>query len=324
MKKLLVKIVTAAMMMTLPIFLTSCGKSNSFKLEKEGDVEFMLELTTQENVQATLEQTVSILRARLDKAGYEFNIDKHDSKPLIVVVGHELTDNERLQQMRKMLVSSGMLEFWETYDSQDLYADMVALSQEYDDLLLGKLLQGTFYQGTASVGYASPSDTAAVNTIIHSEQARRMLPQDLRLLWGAKPFVFDSYYGRADRQEKIELYAIRTVYSGKPYVDGRVVTSAKVEKGYDDQPVISIEMDASGARIWANMTRKNVGHNIAMVIDGEVLSAPRVNSEITGGRSQITGNFTLDELKQLAASIDAKPLPVPVRIIAERNFLPSH
>ena len=321
MKRLLVKIVTAAMM-TLPTFLVSCGKNNSFKLEKEGDVEFMLELTTQENVQATLEQTVSILRARLDKAGYKFNIDKHDSKPLIVVVGHELTDNERLQQMRKMLVSSGMLEFWETYDSQDLFNNMVALSQEYDHLLLNKLLYGDFNHGSAVVGYASHADTAAVNTIIHSEQARRMLPQDLRLLWGAKPFVFDSSYGGADRQEKIELYAIRTVYSGKPYVDGRVITSAKVEKGYNGLPVISIEMDASGARIWANMTRKNVGHNIAMVIDGEVLSAPRVNSEITGGHSQITGNFTLDELKQLAASIDAKPLPVPVRIIAERCFQP--
>ena len=321
MKKLLVRIATAAMMMTLIAVVASCGKNRSFKLEKDGDVEFMLELDTQEQVKATLEQTVDILRTRLSEAGYEFNIDMHDSKPLIVVVGHELTDGERLRQMRQSLVSSGLLEFWETYDGQDLYADMVALSQEYDDLLLGNLLQGTFYQGSASVGYANVSDTAAVNAIICSERGRRMLPRDLRLLWGAKPLPAE--WGVNGGTETLELFAIRAVPNEKPKIDGHSIVSAKVEKGYNDEPVISIEMNTLGARLWADMTRNNVGHSIAMVIDGAVLSAPRVNSEIVGGRSQITGNFTLDELKQLAASINATPLPVPVRIISERGYQPS-
>lgn len=136
--------------------------------------------------------------------------------------------------------------------------------------------------GLSTVGYASVRDTAAINKIIYSEVAKRVLPSDLRLLWSAKP---------ADNlkvKNIYELHALKvTTTTGRAPLEGDVITDAKDEFDQMGSPVVSMKMNTEGARKWAQMTKANVGKAIAIVLDGVVYSAPRVNGEIDGGSSQI-------------------------------------
>lgn len=175
----------------------------------------------------------------------------------------------------------------------------------------------------AIVGRARTYDTVAVNAYLNMPQVKALFPRELRFLWGVKPTTVDM----ADntKAEVVDLYAIRVnTRDGKAPLDGSSVVSASTD--YDQRNAsayVSMSMNSEGARKWANMTRDNLGQAIAIVLDGYVYSAPTVKSEITGGQSQITGNFTMEEATDLANVLRSGKLPAPARIVQETVVGPS-
>ncbi len=174
------------------------------------------------------------------------------------------------------------------------------------------MLQVTGPQSLSTVGYASVRDTAAINKIIYSAMAKQVLPTDLKLLWGAKP---------ADVSAKniYELHALKITQSnGQAPLQGDVVVDASDEFNHlTGQPEVNMKMNSEGARRWAELTKANIGKAIAIVLDGVVYSAPRVNSEIDGGSSSISGNFTIEDTKDLANTLKSGRMPAPAHIVQE-------
>ncbi len=167
-------------------------------------------------------------------------------------------------------------------------------------------------------GYADYKDTAQVNQYLAMKEVKEMLPKDLRLKWGVKAADFDKQ-GRI-----FELYAIKsTERNGRAPLEGDVITDAKDEYDQFNKPCVSMSMNTDGARRWAVLTKNNVGKAIAIVLDGYVYSAPNVNGEITGGHSQITGNFTPEVTKDLANVLKSGKMPAPARIVQEDIVGPS-
>ena len=170
----------------------------------------------------------------------------------------------------------------------------------------------------AIVGYADYKDTASVNNILAMPEIKKVMPRDLKLMWGVKASDFDKT-GRI-----FELYAIKsTERNGRAPLEGDVITDAKDEYDQFNKPCVSMSMNTEGARRWAVLTKQNIGKEIAIVLDGYVYSAPRVNGEITGGNSQITGNFTPELTKDLANVLKSGKMPAPARIVQEDIVGPS-
>ncbi|MBQ7510985.1 MAG: protein translocase subunit SecDF [Prevotella sp.] len=187
----------------------------------------------------------------------------------------------------------------------------------------------TRYAGMESlcmVGYAHVTDTADVNKIINSDVAKRVLPKEMRLLWDAKVTKLED----PDTHKKskvLALYAIKVNDpNGKAPLTGDVVTTAKDD--YSNEignvgPVVSMQMNTEGTRIWANLTKMNVGRAVAIVLDDVVYSAPRVNGEIPGGSSQISGKFTQADTKDLANTLNSGKMPAPLRVASYQMVGPS-
>ena len=193
-----------------------------------------------------------------------------------------------------------------------------APTQQGDGQFIMPQLQ--FMGGNAIVGFASVHDTAAINKIIQSELATRMLRKDLKLLWGAKSEPIGNVKG-----EHFYLYAIKTdgTPNAKAPLSGDVITSAS--DGFDPlgKPDVTMQMNVEGTRIWADMTRHNRGKAIAIVLDNMVYSAPNVNDEITGGNSQITGHFTIEDTKDLANTLNSGKMPAPMVKLSDQMVGPS-
>ncbi|MDR1273485.1 MAG: protein translocase subunit SecDF [Odoribacteraceae bacterium] len=168
--------------------------------------------------------------------------------------------------------------------------------------------------GSSAVGYALTRDTARVNEYLAIPQVRNLLPRNSRLLWGMK--ATNGY---------AVLYAIKiTTRNGKAPLEGDAITDARTS--YDPQsgrPTVSMTMNGEGARTWARLTKENINHAIAIVLDGMVASAPNVMNEISGGSSQITGNFTQRETEDLSNILESGKLPAPAHIIADEVVGPS-
>ena len=177
-------------------------------------------------------------------------------------------------------------------------------------------------RGNAVIGHASVHDTAAVNEILRSELGQRMQRENkLKLLWAAKA---DGPMMEGERGEQFRLYAIKVSDPmGKAAMEGDVIVSAS--DGYDQmgKPDVSMQMNSEGTREWARLTRDNVNKSIAIVLDDVVYSAPNVNSEIDGGNSQISGNFTIEETKDLANTLNSGKMPAPMRIVSHQMVGPS-
>lgn len=167
------------------------------------------------------------------------------------------------------------------------------------------------------IGYAKSYDTTAVNSMLNTPQVRMLLPRDVKLMWGVKPID--------PAETTYELYAIKAnTRDGKAPLDGSAVADAKgdfAEQGSSAE--VSMTMTPTGAKTWARMTADNIGEFIAIVLDGYVYSAPRVNSEIPNGRSSISGQFTIQEAKDLANVLKSGKLPAPARITQEAVVGPS-
>ena len=167
-------------------------------------------------------------------------------------------------------------------------------------------------------GYAHYKDTAEINRFLESKEAQAVFPRDLRLKWGVSAAEFDK------KEQIYELYAIRsTERNGKAPLEGDVVTDASDTYDNYGRPAVSMTMNSEGARKWAQLTKKNINKSIAIVLDDYVYSAPNVMNEITGGSSQITGNFTPDQTKDLANVLKTGKMPAPAHIVQEDIIGPS-
>jgi len=166
------------------------------------------------------------------------------------------------------------------------------------------------------VGYVAASDTAAVNAIIHSPIAKTILPADLKLAWTVKPEKMGN--GR----EAFQLIALRTI-NNQPVLTGDVVTRATSEFDNMQGQVVSMTMNDEGARQWSRITGQNIGKAIAIVLDDQVYSFPNVNSQIDGGRSQISGHFTLEEASDLANVLESGKMVARVNVASESVIGPS-
>ena len=324
-------------------------------------------------VQSAVDNSFNVVRNRIDKFGVvQPNIQKMEGQTGRIMV--EMPGIKEPERVRKLLQGSANLEFWETYNSQEVLPALMQLNQRYAaldttaaatapadttkaeaapaDTAKASLAAALASKGTAQkadakgasaeaeqlrkqnpllavfqpvqgqslsvVGYASARDTAEVNKIIYSDIARQVLPADLKLLWSAKAVEFDK------TATIFELHAIKvTEPSGRAPLEGNVITSARDSYTQMGQPCVTMQMNSDGARRWAQLTKANIGRAIAIVLDGTVYSAPRVNSEISGGNSEITGNFTIEETKDLANTLNSGKMPAPTRIVQEEVVGPS-
>lgn len=193
--------------------------------------------------------------------------------------------------------------------------NMEEIKKQYP--LLSMLQLNSSGQGPV-IGYANYKDTADINKYLAMPEIKAELPKDLRLKWGVSPSEFDK------KGQTFELYAIKsTERNGKAPLEGDVVTDAKDEFDQYSKPAVSMAMNSDGARRWAQLTKQNIGRSIAIVLDNYVYSAPNVNSEITGGRSQITGHFTPEQAKDLANVLKSGKMPAPAHIVQEDIVGPS-
>ena len=194
-------------------------------------------------------------------------------------------------------------------------ANMEEIKKQYP--LLSILQLNSSGQGPV-IGYANYKDTADINKYLAMPEIKADLPKDLRLKWGVSPSEFDK------KGQTFELYAIKsTERNGKAPLEGDVVTDAKDEFDQYSKPAVSMTMNSDGARRWAQLTKQNIGRSIAIVLDNYVYSAPNVNTEITGGRSQITGHFTPEQAKDLANVLKSGKMPAPAHIVQEDIVGPS-
>ena len=351
------------------IFATQQMKGKVSTQSSDAEVERAL----REEVQSAVDNSFNVVRNRIDKFGVvQPNIQKLEGQSGRIMV--EMPGIKEPERVRKLLQGSANLEFWETYNSQEIVPLLSQLNQKFaadggavadttavavaeaadsaavdtaaaakkdlaaainakkgakaDDLKsmeqmkkdnpLFSIMQPAQGQGLSVVGYAMARDTAEVDKIIYSDVARQILPSDLKLLWGAKPAEFDT------KGQIYELYAIKvTEPSGRAPLEGDVIVSAKDGFEQAGSPCVTMEMNSDGARRWAQLTKMNIGKAIAIVLDGAVYSAPRVNGEISGGNSQITGNFTIEDTKDLANTLNSGKMPAPTRIVQEEVVGPS-
>lgn len=325
-------------------------------------------------VQTAIENSYIVVRNRIDKFGVvQPNIQKLEGQEGRIMV--EMPGIREPERIRKLLQGSANLEFWETFNSEEVtqylaqldqivanggeqadttaVKDTAVVAQETAKATTAKpkfqinkdasaaetaaaqadaqteqahklhpllsRLQTTPQGSLSIVGYAHVRDTAAIDKIIYSEAAKRVLPSDLKLMWSAKPTDGLS------AKNIFELHALKVTQSnGRAPLEGDVITDARDEfNSVTGRPTVNMEMNSDGARRWASLTKANVGRAIAIVLDGSVYSAPRVNGEISGGSSEISGNFTIEDTKDLANTLKSGRMPAPARIVQEDVVGPS-
>ena len=320
-------------------------------------------------VQSAVDNSFNVVRNRIDKFGVvQPNIQKLEGQSGRIMV--EMPGIKEPERVRKLLQGSANLEFWETYNSQEIYPLLAQLNQKYAAVEAGvatndsvaadttavdtaavktndlaaklakkndkvvdakakaeALKQNPLFavfqpvpQGLAIVGYANARDTADVNKVIYSDVARQVLPTECKLRWGAKAEDF----GENTHGDIFALYALKiTEPNGRAPLEGDVITNAKDEFDQMGHPSVSMQMNSDGARRWSQITKQNIGRGVAIVLDDAVYSAPRILTQIDGGNSSITGNFTIEDTKDLANTLNSGKMPAPTRIVQEEVVGPS-
>ena len=339
-----------------------------------------VERAIRDEVQNAVDNSFNVVRNRIDKFGVvQPNIQKLEGQSGRIMV--EMPGIKEPERVRKLLQGSANLEFWETYNSNEITPLLAQLNQRYaaqggevtdttevaaadttavaaaaeavadtakaaaGDLAaklakkdtktidskaneLAKKQNPLFYyfqptQGNALavVGYANARDTAAINKIIYSDLAARIFPAELKLRWGAKA---EDFGGQNTKGDIFELYALKiTEPNGRAPLEGDVITNGKDDFDQMGHPCVSMQMNSDGARRWSQITKQNIGKAVAIVLDDAVYSAPRILTQIDGGNSQITGNFTIEDTKDLANTLNSGKMPAPTRIVQEEVVGPS-
>ena len=336
-----------------------------------------VEAAIRAEVQSAVDNSFNVVRNRIDKFGVvQPNIQKLEGQSGRIMV--EMPGIKEPERVRKLLQGSANLEFWETYNSQEITPLLSQLNQKYAAYAAGEVIEDTvatdttavaeaaevadtakaatgdlaaklakkdgkegdakakeeakklnplfaIFQPTqgqtlAVVGYANVRDTADINKIIYSELANQIFPAELKLRWGAKPEDF----GGQSKGDIFELYALKiTEPNGRAPLEGDVITNGKDDFDQMGHPCVSMQMNSDGARRWSQITKQNIGKAVAIVLDDAVYSAPRILTQIDGGNSQITGNFTIEDTKDLANTLNSGKMPAPTRIVQEEVVGPS-
>ena len=324
--------------------------------------------------ESAVANSFNVLRNRIDRFGVtQPNIQRIGNTGRILV---ELPGVKEPERVRKLLQGTASLEFWTTYENQEIYpflAEANALVREMNEdaeeavasestqavaetqaaaeavsaqdstvqalmaadslstdeaafvkanplfsILSPNQNNGQLMQG-ACIGFAHYKDTAKVNRMLNMPQVKALFPSEFIPMWTVKASEWDK------TGNIFELVAIKaSTRDGKAPLDGGVVSDARVSYGNTGgAPSVSMSMNAEGARIWARLTADNIGKQIAIVLDGMVYSYPRVNGEISGGNSEITGNFSVTEAEDLSNVLKSGKLPAPATIVQEQVVGPS-
>lgn len=304
----------------------------------------------QEKYSSAIDAAINVLKTRIDRFGVVApNVQRIEGQGRILV---ELPGVTEPQRVRELLQRSANLQFWRTYTYDEIVSDLVDANNrltamangndltpadttaseadstavetpaatDVEDVLFSKL--NLTNRGTI-VGYARRADLDKIDEMLEEAHKQKVIREDLMLLWGNSP-VKNPQTGK--ETDIYELYAIRGNRNALPDLGGEVVTSARSEVRNDlgqNRPVVTMTMNDEGARKWARLTGDNIGRNIAIVLDGVVYSAPNVNNEITGGRSEISGAFTVDETTDLANVLNSGRMEASVEIEQESVVGPT-
>ncbi len=326
----------------------------------------------QEEVDGAITNSFNVLRTRIDRFGVvQPNIQRLSQTGRILI---ELPGIKEPERVRKLLQGSANLEFWETYNLQEITSQLERLDGELaksgvdtakveakaeeeteevavadttkseveqlaeavakDSLadakkdmeqwraehpLFAKLQLNVGEGGQVGygpvVGLAHYTDTAKINAMLTGTQARQILPNDICFRWTVKAVDnANAYY---------QLVALKG-HNGRASLEGDVITDARADFSQTSAYAnVSMSMNSDGAKAWQRITKDNIGKSVAIVLDGLVYSFPTVQNEISGGQSQITGNFTVEEAKDLANTLKSGKMPAPARIIQEDVVGPS-
>ncbi|MBO7197951.1 MAG: protein translocase subunit SecDF, partial [Tidjanibacter sp.] len=313
-----------------------------------------------EESESAIANSYNVLRSRIDRFGVaQPNIQRLENSGRILV---ELPGVKEPERVRKLLQGTASLEFWATYNNDEILpqlqrannilrnlgdsgvevvaeqkaaegdlvaelegaeanADAELAAYRKNNPLFAKLspavdMTGRAYAGPV-VGHAMTYDMEAVEEMLAMPQVKAVLNSDVRFMWSAKAIdeagtVYELYAIKADSRD------------GKAPLDGGSVVDASPQYSQNGGSAeVDMVMNTAGANVWARMTKANIGKSIAIVLDGVVYSAPTVQNEITGGRSAITGNFTINEATDLANVLKSGKLPAPARIIQDTVVGPS-
>ena len=326
-------------------------------------------------VKSAIDNSYNVLRTRIDRFGVvQPNIQALEGQEGRIMV--EMPGVKEPERVRKLLQGSANLEFWETYNAQEITPFLITLDTKLAAALSGikedaaaadttqveeapadtakaaadlaSAVAENSDEETASatasaadlekahkqnpllsrlnhryaygcvVGVASKRDMDAINELLASPEAKEVLPSDLRLKWGVKGM------GEGANANTYELYAIKvTERNGRAPLEGDVVTDASDSYDQRGMPCVSMKMNVDGARRWAALTKANLKRSVAIVLDDNVYSAPTVQSEITGGNSEITGHFTAEDTRDLANVLKSGKMPAPAKIVSEEIVGPS-
>ncbi|MDY3103379.1 MAG: protein translocase subunit SecDF [Prevotella sp.] len=337
-----------------------------------------VEKALRQETQSAIDNSFNVVRTRIDQFGVvQPNIQKLEGQQGRIMV--EMPGIREPERMRKLLQGSANLEFWETFNAEEIIPyltqldarlangdtqvadtaaadtaatkavekaseekavkkadpkfqlkkdkkqgdvkvsneEQIAAAKKEHPLLA--ILSTTGHNALSLVGYASVRDTAEVNRIIHSDLAKQILPADLKLLWSAKPadgLQVKNYY---------ELHALKiTTTTGRAPLEGDVIVDASDQFDHlTGKPEVSMTMNADGARRWSAITKANIDRAVAIVLDGLVYTSPRINGQIDGGQSSITGSFTIEDTKDLANTLKSGRMPAPARIVQEEVVGPT-
>ena len=275
-------------------------------------------------IEASIGAAYEVIRTRIDKMGVtQPNVQQVPGTGRILVEMPGIKDIDRVKQM---LQTSAKLQFWEVGTIQEVFPYLEEMSKNVivkgdsmgvkKGFNLTKALNLDKLRSNA-VATVKLSDTASVNKILNSEIAKEARPSNLRyvdFMWAYKP--------QEDAPDYLELYAIKSNASKKAPIDG-AVESARVDYDQMRRIVVDMQMDANGTKEWKSLTEKNVGRPIAVTLDNRVYTAPNVNEPIPNGSSQISGNFTEDEAKDLVNVLSAGKLPASAKIVQADVVGPS-
>ena len=334
-----------------------------------------VEKVLRSEVSSAIDNSFNVVRTRIDQFGVvQPNIQRIQGAEGRIMV--EMPGIKEPERMRKLLQGSANLEFWETYNAEEIIPylqqldqrlasgeqetaskkDTTAAEQKAKEAAPAKkqaapkfklnngkkadnikatpeseleqakkqhpllaFLQTTGSGSLSLVGYASARDTAAINKAIYGQVAKQVLPTDLRLMWSAKPT------DNIQAKNIYELHALKvTTTNGRAPLEGDVITDASDQFNHvTGAPEVSMSMNSEGARRWSELTKANIGKAIAIVLDGVVYTSPRIQSQIDGGQSSITGNFTIEDTKDLANTLKSGRMPAPAHIVQEEVVGPT-
>jgi SecD/SecF fusion protein len=339
-----------------PIFANSVNKDRKIDLNTT-DARIISAINKEE--EDAIDRSFDILRKRVDKFGVnQPNIQRVKGTGRIQV---ELPGVDNPERVRKLLQGQAKLEFYEVWSQQEFAPYLIQLDKVLTDkekaaattpatatttataatgdstslaaqlakktpASLAKADSAKTPQGGALTRYftmpnalgVNLRDTARVNQILRSDDARAILPPNMVLLYDSKP-------KELNKQQFVQLIAVKKDRTGSiaAPLTGEVVSDARMDYDQTGRPEVSMSMNPSGARKWGKMTGANIGKQVAVVLDDVVYSDPVVQSEITGGNTQISGNFTIEEAQDLAQVLKAGKLPAPTRIVEEAVVGPS-